>query len=143
MGPRWFFFALLGFGLSVKGADTPMFDTLTLLRFNTVCAHCHEGECSGRLSFSSGPEAAFSHVRRYAGVVDDSLARQLYGVLERMKRDCTYAPMVVPDLDRPLGREILDDYRDTASGNYFVPLGRLEPTGYRLNLRFDVPATFR
>lgn len=143
MGLRWFLFALLGLGPSVNGADTPVFDTLTVLRFNTVCAHCHEGECSGRLSFTSGPDAAFSHIRRYAGVIDDTLARQLCGVLERMKRDCAYAPMVVADLRRPLQREILDVYRDSATGNYFVPLGKLDPGRYRLTFRLEAPATLR
>ncbi len=125
---------LLTFGPSVGGADPPVFDSLSILRFNTVCAHCHEGECSGRLSFSLGPEAAFSHIRRYAGGVDDTLG---------MKRDCAYAPMAAPDLHRPLQREILDVYRDPVIGNYFVPLGELEPGRYRLTMRLEVPATLR
>ena len=143
-GDRWLFlFVLLTIGPSVTGADPPVFDTLSVIRFNTVCAHCHEGECSGRLSFSLGPEAVFSHIRRYAGGVDDTLAGQLYSALERMKRDCAYAPMAAPDLHRPLQREILDVYRDPVIGNYFVPLGELEPGRYRLTMRLEVPATLR
>ena len=142
MGMRWFV-ALLMFGPLAVWADPPASDTLPVLRFNTVCAHCHEGQCSGRLSFSLGPEAAFGHIRRFAGDVDTALVRQLQALLEHMKRECAYAPLPTPDMQGPLEREILDVYRDPATGNYFMPLGKLEPGTYRLTLRLETPVTLR
>ena len=120
------FLVLLAFCPLVVWADPPASDTLSVLRFNTVCANCHEGQCSGRLSFSLGPEATFSHIRRFAGEADAILVRQLQALLEYMKQECAYAPLPVPDMQGLLGREILDAYRDPENGNYFMPLGKLE-----------------
>lgn len=139
---RWFLVLLTLCSLAVQAA-VPVFDTVSILRFNTVCAHCHEGQCSGRLSFSLGPEAAFNHIHRYAGDVDDVITRQLQALLVYMKRECAYAPMPAPDLRAPLQREILDVYRDSMTGNYFMPVGKLEPGIYRLELRFEAPASLR
>ena len=55
----YWFLGLLMFGPLIVRADPPAFDTLSVLRFNAVCAHCHEGECSGCLSFALGPEAVW------------------------------------------------------------------------------------
>jgi len=128
--------------LAVWG-NPPASDTLPVVRFNTVCANCHEGQCSGRLSFSLGPEATFSHIRRFAGDADATLVRQLQALLEHMKQECAYAPLPVPDMQGSLRREILDVYRDPATGNYFMPLGKLEPGSYRLTLRLETPASLR
>lgn len=106
------------------------------LRFGTACAHCHEGECSGRLSFAQPPEATFVHIRQYAGPADDALARQLYETLEQMKSDCRYPAVTVPALDRSLTSEDLRPYLDPWSGDYFLPLGRLEPGDYDLAVEF-------
>ena len=138
----WFLVLLTFYSLAVRGAP-PAFDTLSILRFNTVCAHCHEGECSGRLSFSLGPEAAFSHIRRFAGDVDGTFVRQLQALLEHMKQECEYAPMPALDVQGPLQREILDAYQDPATGNYFMPLGKLEPGTYRLTLHLEAPVSLR
>ncbi len=142
MGMRWFL-ALLMFGPLAVTAEPPAFDTVSNLRFNTVCAYCHEGQCSGRLSFSLGPEAAFNHIRRYAGDVDEALTRQLHTLLVHMKQEYAYAPLPAQDMRGPLQRDILDAYRDSATGNYFMPLGQLEPGRYRLDLRFEAPASLR
>ena len=34
-----------------------------VVRFNTACARCHEGECSGRLSFDHGQESSGNPIR--------------------------------------------------------------------------------
>ena len=110
-------------------------DAQATLRFATACADCHEGECSGRLSFARRPEAAATHIRQYAGPVGDDLARELYAALERMKTDCRYQmPGAAIDL---LGGELagprLAQLRDPWSGFYIVPLIRLAPGRYRLS----------
>ena len=87
-------------------ADSLFFGTQSAVRFNTICVDCHEGECSGRLGFSLGPGAAYNHIRRYAGDVDDALARQLQALLVHMKRKCAYAPLPALDMHGPLKGEI-------------------------------------
>ena len=37
----------------------------TAIKFNTICAKCHEGQCSRRLSFEDNPKVAVSHINRY------------------------------------------------------------------------------
>jgi hypothetical protein len=138
-----YFFVLLLFIPLVASATPPDFDRETTLRFNTVCSHCHEGQCSGRLSFSLGPEATFTHIRRYAGDVDDDFAQQLGDLLGLMKRECAFPPLAELDVHKPVQREVLDSYRDSASGNYFIPLGSLELGKYRLSLCFDTSVPLR
>jgi hypothetical protein len=47
------------------GAQPPP-SIATIVEFNTVCSDCHAGECSGRLSFDSGPAAALGRQGRTA-----------------------------------------------------------------------------
>ncbi len=60
-----------------------------------------------------------------------------------MKQECAYAPLPAPDMNGSLQREILDAYRDPATGNYFLSLGELEPGAYRLTLRLEAPVSLR
>ena len=144
---RWLF-VLLALGLPALSpldahADPPDFDRVSTLRFNTVCSHCHEGQCSGRLSFSLGPEATFNHIRRYAGNVDDGLARQLMELLELMKQECVFPPLDELDVRQTAHRESLDSFRDEESGNYFIPLGNLELGNHQLDLCFETVVPLR
>lgn len=41
--------------------------TESVVIFNTICAKCHEAECSGRLSFDEAFETSASHILRYYG----------------------------------------------------------------------------
>lgn len=115
----------------------------TIIRFNTTCAKCHEGECSGRLSFALGTEAAFDHIRRYAGDVDDITAKVLFDALARMKKSCAFAPLPPLSLIEPVSTSELDHYRNPRTGAYFIPIGTLQPGEYGLNLRLRSPASFR
>lgn len=62
---------LLALSLSASGAEIRQG---TVVRFSTVCFNCHEGECSGRLSFDSGARAAQDHIRRDLGAASPSSA---------------------------------------------------------------------
>ena len=130
---------LAGLPLSAKNAAN--FETI--IRFNTTCAQCHEGECSGRLSFALGAEAVFDHIRRYAGDVDDITAHMLFDALTRMKTTCTFAPLPVLSLQVADRSSELDHYRNPRTGAYFLPIGTLQPGEYGLNLRLRSPASFR
>ena len=118
-------------------------DPLATLRFATACAHCHEGQCSQRLSFTHGPEASFDHIRKYAGPTDAELAKRLYDTLQRMKEDCSYPPLAAPDLDRSLARDSLDGYRDSWSGDYFIPVSGVAAGPYQLVLDVAGPGSLR
>ena len=41
--------------------------TESVVIFNTICAKCHEAECSGRLSFDEAFETSSSHILRHYG----------------------------------------------------------------------------
>jgi len=124
--------------LACLASGTPFSATspAATVRFGTVCAHCHEGECSGRLSFSQPPEATFEHIRHYAGPADDALAHQLYDALDRMKSDCRYPPLPIPALEQGLTTADLASYLDPRSGDYFLPLGRRASGLYQLAIEF-------
>jgi len=107
------------------------------ITFGTTCARCHEGECSGRLSFDLGIEASTSHLVRHAGPLTKSSIRELFAMLEYMKRECSYPPFDIPippdgiwsssalaELCRPLRR------------SYFIPIGALGAGPHSLELEF-------
>jgi len=125
-------------GPARSGEELPAVDTPVVVSFNVVCAHCHEGECSGRLSFSSGVEGAMEHIRRYAGPVGFRLASQYFRLLERMKADCSIYPFPQASTDME-GERGLDRFFDPLGNGYFVPLGTLEPGEYELTLEFTEP----
>ncbi len=64
-----------------------------VVRFNTVCANCHEGECSGRLSFQSGADAARGHMERYLGKITSAEGAALFSLLRYTKEHCSHYPV--------------------------------------------------
>jgi hypothetical protein len=73
-----------------------MLRTKRQLHSGTTCARCHEGECSGRLSFDLGVEATTDHLIRNARPLTKDSIRKLFKMLEYMKRECAYPPLNVP-----------------------------------------------
>jgi hypothetical protein len=120
---------------AANAADIPL---ATAVHFNTVCARCHEGECSGRLTFDLGHQAASNHMRRYAGEVTPEVQRDLYALLSYMKRSCAYLPLAV---EAPRNGDwqaaALAPLRSPAGDAHFIPLGGQIPGNYRVALRFD------
>ncbi|MCU0834058.1 MAG: hypothetical protein MUC77_06425 [Chromatiaceae bacterium] len=125
--------------LGLARGEAPAFAPGSVVRFNLDCAHCHEGQCSGRLSFALGVEATYGHIRRYAPDALDREAMELHQILGYMKENCAYAPLpgAAPV---PLDDAALAAYRDPESGNLFVPLGRVDQGRYRLALALAQPA---
>ena len=110
----------------------------TAVKFNTVCTRCHEGECSGRLSFSSGVAATRSHVRRYLPSSSSLEVEELFAILKYTKELCAHYPL--PDAVPANGVwdvEALRQWRSPDGDGYFIPLGRMRQGVYRLGLRFD------
>lgn len=131
---------LIGVGVARGGASA--FAPESVVRFNLDCAHCHEGQCSGRLSFALGEEASFGHIRRYAPDAADREAMELHQILGYMKQHCAYAPLPVAAIV-PLDDAALAAYRLPRSGNLFVPLGRVNEGRYRLSIALAAPTKLR
>jgi hypothetical protein len=108
--------------------------------FNTDCARCHEGECSGRLSFHLPPEAADQHIRRHGGELPAKQVRELYELLRYMKEDCAFYPLPFAlVLDGAWGTETLGRLRSASGETYFLPLGTLSPGEQRVLLQGQGP----
>jgi len=108
--------------------------------FNTRCAKCHEGECSGRLSFETGSRTAARHIRQYAQ--EENLSQKdigrFYALLNYMKEKCAlYMP------EHGIGkRSNLSHFALPSQKGYFLPLGKLAAGRYRLTLDFGSPVPF-
>ncbi|MEA3418197.1 MAG: hypothetical protein U9Q90_02270, partial [Campylobacterota bacterium] len=98
--------------------------TKTAIIFNTLCAKCHEGECSGRLSFDTGSKAANSHIKRYAGDTNVSKGetKEFFTLLNYMKKECA---LFMPDNGR-WKPENLSRFALPSNDSYFIPLGSLK-----------------
>lgn len=120
-------------------AATPTVESF--VEFHTVCTNCHEGECSGRLSFDSGAGAARSHVERHLGTVSDSKLAQLFAMLRHVKETCSnYPQLPVRAAKGVWPGEELAAWRNTLAGAYFIPLGILGAGHHGIVLEFGEPA---
>ncbi len=112
-----------------------------VVRFNAACATCHEGECSGRLSFDSGAAAARNHVERHAGPGDAGLLRNLYAILRHTKEICRQYPLTdTPQARSEWTAQDIAPWRDSHFGTYFIPLGEFGAGQRLLEFEFDGPA---
>lgn len=105
------------------------------LLFNTICAKCHEGECSGRLSLHLEGKAVDQHILRHAGELSSTTVRELSELLRYMKEKCSFYPMAIDiSQDGILERRALDKLRSPTKQAYFIPLGGLKPDHYIIRL---------
>jgi hypothetical protein len=112
--------------------------------FNTVCAACHEGQCSGRLSFTSGKEVARTHVSRHLPGLTAPDQDLLFDLLARVKQRCELSPPAVePPPDGRWEGARLARLRDLAGTGYFLPLGELEAGRHQLGVRSAAPRCLR
>ncbi len=114
--------------------------TESVVIFNTVCAKCHEAECSGRLSFDDSYEAARSHIIRHYGAAADKLwlQKELFSILNYTKEQCAYYPMdIVIPARKVWSGEMLQRACTFLERNYFVPMGAFTRGEYRIELAMD------
>lgn len=131
----------LGVNVAARAEDVPV---RMVVRFNTVCANCHEAQCSGRLSFDSGAEAARGHMQRYLGPLSDEDVRFLFRVLRYTKENCGYYPLEAGLVaGRLLNETELEHWRNPHEGAYFVPVGPLAQGEYVLRAGLRGPAQGR
>lgn len=101
--------------------------------FNTTCARCHEGQCSGRMSFHLPEDAANQHIRRHGGELSQERIRQLFKLLRYMKEECSFYPIPLALIKFQIwDREMLNKFQSPSRQAYFMPLGLLEPGMYQL-----------
>ena len=125
-------FLLTGQLVSAGSDDLPI---ESVVAFNTQCARCHEGECSGRMSFQLAEGATDEHVRRYGGDMSMETVRDLGALLSYMKERCAFFPLPLSlGADHSWGRDILDRLRGPDGTAYFMPLGSMEPNSYLLRI---------
>ena len=129
------FLSTLAVLLSASGHAAEPIPAASVVRFNTVCANCHEGECSGRLSFHTGAHEARGHMQRYLGNITDREAENLFGLLRYTKEQCAYYPLASPiKPDQALTASELSAWRKVQEGGFFIPLGALGKGEYQLRL---------
>jgi hypothetical protein len=114
--------------------------TESVVIFNTICAKCHEAECSSRLSIGEAFETSASHILRHYGQASGKewLQKELFDVLNYMKEKCAYYPLqVTVPLTRDWSSKILDRFTTLMERNYFIPIGNFTPGHYRIELELD------
>lgn len=133
-----FFSALMLVAAHSGFAGTPT--TGSVILFNTVCAQCHEMECSRRLSFSSSAPAgdARGHIQNYAGPQDAAKLEELFGLIEYTKTRCDYyAPEMAVPRDGIWSASDLAPLATPSRTDWFVPLGTLPEKTWVLALRLS------
>ncbi len=115
--------------------------TKSAVIFNTLCAKCHEGGCSGRLSFDTGSQAASSHIKRYADDINISPGeiKEFFTLLNYMKKECA---LLIPDGEK-WKPENLSHFATPSHKGYFVPLGTLKTGSYHLSIETKEDIPFR
>ena len=107
--------------------------TKTAVIFNTLCAKCHEGECSGRLSYDTGSSTVIRHIKRYAEDTNISKeeTEELFSLLNHMKTECA---LWMPDNGRRESKNLASFALPSAKG-YFIPLGILKEGKYHVEIK--------
>ena len=122
---------------SISAAEDETF-TESVVIFNTICAKCHEAQCSGRLSFDDSFEASVNHIVRYYGEASEKkwLQKELFVILNHMKEQCAYYPMQAPIPPQMVwSGEIVGKMATLVERNYFIPIGPFTPGRYQLELK--------
>jgi len=139
---KLYYLGLLATFLFISNAQsnetTPFTESVVI--FNTICAKCHEAQCSGRMSFDDASEASRNHIIRYYGDAKDKkwLQKELFTILNHMKEKCAYYPMESPlPLKRVWSSDVLDKMTTLLERNYFIPLGSFSPGKYYINLELE------
>ncbi len=112
---------------------TEHISTRSTVIFNTLCSKCHEGECSGRLSFDTGSRTAGSHIRRYTeeSNLSKSKIKEFFALLNHMKKECA---IYMPEHEKWQEGD-LSLFMLPSSKGYFIPLDLLESGIYHIEIK--------
>ncbi len=113
----------------------------TAVVFNTLCSKCHEGQCSGRLTFDTGSEVASNHIKRYSEEVDISKheIKEFFTLLNYMKKECL---LFMPEGIKYKANN-LSSFATSSKKGYFIPLGQLKKGDYKLLIKTKEGNRFR
>jgi len=114
--------------------------TESVVIFNTICAKCHEAQCSGRLSFDEALEQSTNHILRHYQPATGKqwLQKELFDILNYMKVKCAYYPINKPvSLKKVWESDVLDEFATLLDRKYFIPVGKLSPGNYQLVLELE------
>ncbi|MCK5110455.1 MAG: hypothetical protein KAQ94_02960 [Arcobacteraceae bacterium] len=136
-------FILTGFAYLPLQANEKIksISTKTAVIFNTLCAKCHEGGCSGRLSFYGGHKSASSHIKRYAGdsKLSENETKDFFTLLNYMKTECA---LLMPN-NGAWEQQNLSHFALPSKKGYFIPLGNLKNGKYNLTFTTEENISFR
>lgn len=111
------------------------------ITFNTLCSKCHEGQCSGRMTFDIENEIATNHIKRYAESIDISKkeVEEFFTLLNYMKKECL---LFMPQSAK-YNQNNLATFATSSKRDYFIPLGELKKGSYTLLIKTkeDTPFT--
>lgn len=128
--------SLLSLSLLAGVAEAELTASRHWALFNTVCARCHEAQCSGRMSLGQNDAQARAHVERYAGSLTEDVHQQLVRYLQHMKEVCGFAAIPLAFEPQAVWSEAQLEFFHTPGGEaYFMPLGELGAGDYRLQAR--------
>lgn len=140
---RFFLVVVLLLPLSQVAFSADKAFTESVVIFNTICAKCHEAQCSGRLSFDDAMSASTNHILRHYNEASGKqwLQKELFEILSYMKEKCAYYPMSIPvPLKRVWSSDILDKMSTLVKKNYFIPIGNFTAGSYRIELELEKDA---
>lgn len=114
--------------------------TESVVIFNTICAKCHEAQCSGRLSFDNTIKKSTNHILRHYSQASGKLwlQKELFEILNYMKKKCAYYPMqtTIP-LKKIWEGETLEKFTTLMEKNYFIPIGKFTPGTYQIEFELE------
>ena len=114
--------------------------TESVVIFNTICAKCHEAQCSGRLSFDEALEQSTNHILRHYQPASDKqwLQKELFDILNYMKVKCAFYPLNKPvPILKTWESDVLDEFSTLRERKYFMPVGSLSAGKYWLILELE------
>jgi len=138
----WFGILFITFPMSLSSTENvENISIKTSVIFNTQCAKCHEGECSGRLSFDTGTKTASKHIKRYVGDmnISNGEVEEFFSLLNYMKTECA---LWMPD-NVKWTQKNLSDFALPSAKAYFIPLGVLKKGQYNLEIKQKADIHFR
>lgn len=114
--------------------------TKTAVIFNTLCAKCHEGQCSGRLSYDTENSTTSRHIKRYAedANISKEETEELFSLLNYMKTECA---LWMPDNGKWESKDLVSFALPSAKG-YFIPLGILKEGKYHVEIKIKEKILF-
>ncbi len=129
------------FFLPLEANEQKLISTKTAVIFNTLCAKCHEGGCSGRLTFHNSQSTATNHIKRYSNntQLKENELNEFFTLLNYMKKECA----ILMSNNIKSKSDNISLYTLPSYKGYFIPLGALDKGKYNLSFKLKENISFR